>query len=133
MPTIVTRCMLHAIAPLYDGWDDTLIWSCLQGHMGQAWADDVHAPSAAQVITADFCFFAGDASGPGARGLVAHIPSGYPKNEMLMASKEDAWHGLIEDIYKGRCNKFLRYAFKKEPGVFDRAKLLGFVAALPPG
>ena len=26
-------------APLFDGWQETLIWSCLQGVMGEIYAD----------------------------------------------------------------------------------------------
>ena len=47
------------IAPLFDGWDKTMIWSYLQGYMGYAMTDENNPPKSAQIIEGDFCFFAG--------------------------------------------------------------------------
>ena len=47
------------IAPLFAGWEETLIWSVLEGHMGFAIADDEQNPTSAQVAVGDICFFAG--------------------------------------------------------------------------
>lgn len=57
----VDKSCMHKIEPLFDGWDETLLWSCLQGYMGNAWADNVQDPESAQIITGDFCFFCGKA------------------------------------------------------------------------
>ena len=29
------------IGHLFENWDETMIWSCLQGVMGEAWADSL--------------------------------------------------------------------------------------------
>jgi hypothetical protein len=29
----------YRIAPLFDGWDETLLWPCLQSYMGNIWAE----------------------------------------------------------------------------------------------
>ena len=42
------------IAPLFTGMTDTLILSCLQGWMGDAWADDGATPRCAQIVLGDF-------------------------------------------------------------------------------
>lgn len=53
---------LRKIDSLFLGWNETLIWSCLQGYMGTAWADsDIH-PGSAQIVIADFAVFAGKAN-----------------------------------------------------------------------
>ena len=121
------------IAPLFNDWDETLIWSCLQGHMGRAWADNADKPDAAQVITGDFCFFAGNASSPQAKELVCNIPADFPRPWILMTSKDDSWHGHIEEVYRDKFKKYMRYAIKKEPDVFDRTKLSGYIDALSEG
>ena len=48
---------MKAIAPLFSGWQETMIWSCLQGHMGVAAADDWKSPSSACITVGDFSFF----------------------------------------------------------------------------
>ena len=53
---------MAAIAPLFAGWQESLIWSCLQGCMGEAWADRRENPRSARILLADFCFFAGQPS-----------------------------------------------------------------------
>jgi GNAT superfamily N-acetyltransferase len=104
---------LNKIAPFFCGWNETLIWSCLQGCMGYAIADDEQNPSAAQIIVGDFCFFAGKPN----ETLVkkASAPIIIPQNE--------EWGKLIENIWGNRVKKDLRYAIKKEPDVFDVEKL----------
>ena len=44
-------------AALFDGWEETLIWSALQGVMGRLeWNGD---GSAGRITLGDFCFLAG--------------------------------------------------------------------------
>ena len=50
---------LDRLAPLVEGWEETLIWSVLQGCMGLAWADRRDQPAACLLRVGDFCFFAG--------------------------------------------------------------------------
>ena len=50
---------IPAIAPLFAGWEESLIWSCLQGCMGEAWADRKENPESARIILGDFCYLAG--------------------------------------------------------------------------
>lgn len=44
---------------IFENWDETIIWSCLQGVMGHIYADDRENPSSAMAILSDFCFYAG--------------------------------------------------------------------------
>nr|WP_302597498.1 GNAT family N-acetyltransferase [uncultured Cellulosilyticum sp.] len=117
------------IAGLFEGNQDTLIWSCLEGVMGSAWCDELG--TAAQVINGDFCFFSGDARGEEAELLVRHIPEEYPNDYLLMVPGDRQWGDLIEKVYGEKCYAFKRYAFKKEGDVFDRQKLEGFIQSLP--
>lgn len=36
---------MASVAPLFAGWQETIIWSCLQGEMGEVYAPVGEAPS----------------------------------------------------------------------------------------
>ena len=46
-------------AGLFAGWQETMVWSCLQGVMGKVYGDAVEDPVSAVAFLGDFCFFAG--------------------------------------------------------------------------
>lgn len=112
---------LERIAPLFDGWQETMVWSCLQGIMGRA--DWNREYTAARITSGDFCFFAGRPD----RTLVetASAP--------ILAARTEEWHGLIEEVWGRRAVRETRYAILKEPDVFDTGKLAAYAAALPEG
>jgi len=115
------------ITPLFQGWNETMIWSCLQGYMGKAYVSDSMNPSAAQVIVGDFCFFAGAAD----KKLVYHIPIEFSSKEILMIPQSEEWSTLIEQIWESDAVKIKRYAIKKETDVFDKERLQSYIDALP--
>ncbi|MDP4092327.1 MAG: GNAT family N-acetyltransferase [Bacillota bacterium] len=119
---------MYKIVPLFNGWDKTMIWSCLQGYMGNAWVNDLKNPVSAQIITGDFCFFAGVPD----MELVNNIPESFPSKCILMIPQNEEWGKLIEQEYKNNCLRFMRYAIKKEPGVFDTTKLSENIRRLTP-
>jgi len=103
-------------AALFDGWDDALILSCLQGHMGEMTAYG-ESPESAVIVSADFRLFAGKPDPALLKGI---------SGPCYLVPKDAAWESLIESHYGSRARKFLRYAIKKEPDVFDREKLASF-------
>ncbi len=124
---------MQYIAPIFSKTNETLVLSCLQGHMGSAWADDPVTPSCAQIVVADFCFFAGDASAEGAKSLVCNIPpEGYNRDVMIIIPDGAAWCELFESVHQGRYEKFYRNAIKKGGDIFDRHRLREIIAELPP-
>lgn len=108
-------------AALFDGWNEALIWSCLQGHMGNMFLDDDENPSSAMINIGDFCFFAGSP-----KITFLNIPD----KTKLLIPKDKAWEELIEDYYGKSINKFLRYAIKKEPHIFNKKKLADYIKML---
>ena len=46
-----------SVLSLYDGWEETMIWSCLQGIMGKIYADGPRRPASAAAFIGDFAFF----------------------------------------------------------------------------
>ena len=112
---------LQDIALLFAGWEETMVWSCLQGVMGRAEANA--DGSAAMIVNRDFVFLAGKPD----PALLAKA-----SGPILVPRTED-WNGPIEAVFGKRAVKESRYAIKKEPDVFDREHLEHLAAALPEG
>lgn len=104
---------------LFAGWEETLIWSCLQGVMGAVYGDDPHRPRSAVAALGDFWFFAGEPL----RELVLYQPEGQEREFRILIPQSEAWGSVIQDALGTHATKRVRFATKKEPGVFDREKL----------
>lgn len=109
-------------AALFGGWQETMIWSCVQGVMGHLYTDSVQNPKSVMAVLGDFCFFAGAAN----QELVSYKPDWCEQDFIIMTASSPEWFGVIEKVYGNRAKKVSRYAFKKEPEVFDKEKLRGF-------
>lgn len=118
---------MHKIAPLFEGWSETLIQSCLQGYLGDAWTDNIENPQSAQIIAGEFCLFAGKAN----EELVKHMPASYPFECILVMPQSREWEELIESVYEKDSKRYMRYAIKKEKDVFDVDKLKANIEMLP--
>lgn len=68
-----------------------MIWSYLDGCMGTALVDDEQAPTAAQIILGDFCFFAGRPDA--AIAARAGAPIAVPRDEAWAAMLARVWGG----------------------------------------
>ena len=108
------------IAPFFSGWEETFIWSYLQGHMGYAISDNDENPSAAQIVVGDVCFFAGVPNDLLIKQAAAPI----------IVSQNEKWNSQIEFIWGERVKKAERYAIKKEPGIFNTDKLVKYTESL---
>lgn len=116
---------------LFAGWQETTIWSALQGIMGDIYAvaQEFQRPHAAMVIMGDFCFLAGEPSAE----LVAYKPEKCPKDFIIMVPQNEAWAKVIEEHYQEKAGKVIRYAIRKDRGNFKKEKLTEAVAHLPEG
>lgn len=112
---------IEKIKSLFKDCNEALIWSCLQGHMGSIFADNNENPISAILDIGDFCFFAGKPN-----PILFNSISG----SKLLIPKDKSWEILIEKFYNKRATKFLRYAIKKEPDIFNKEKLSEFVNKL---
>ena len=73
MRLVKGEAALNGVAPLFANWDETLIWTALQGIMGQVWTvGESRAVACCQ--TGDFVFLAGDARSPEAEQLLPTQP-----------------------------------------------------------
>lgn len=111
------------IEKLFSGWEETLIWSVLQGCMGRAYVDNIENPKSAQLVIADFCFLAGEAN----EELLCNKPKDYKGDFIIMIPQNESISKAIEDKYKEDAKKVYRYAIKKEKDIFDIKKLENIV------
>lgn len=116
-------------AALFAGWQETMIWSCLQGVMGKIYADSPEAPASAMALLGDFCFLAGRPDPE----LVLYEPEEDRRDFCIMVPADEGWAELIEACHGEYAKKVTRYAFKKEPEVFDRKLLRAAFQRLPKG
>ncbi|MDO4336813.1 MAG: GNAT family N-acetyltransferase [Eubacteriales bacterium] len=117
-----------AAKDLFAGWEETLIWSCLQKVMGGIYGDSAHDPASAMALIGDFCFLAGMPD----TELAAYKPETCQQDFMIMVPQNQQWGELIEQLYQGKAKKVTRYAIKKEPDVFDKEKLRQMTDTLSP-
>lgn len=115
------------IANIFNNWNETLIWSCLQGIMGEIHTNN--KKDAAMAILGDFVFYAGKPS----EELVRFKPDSCKNDFIIMTPENDEWAKLIEECYGDKAKKITRYAIKKEPDVFDVDKLNQAISNLPEG
>lgn len=142
---------------LFAEWQETMIFSCLQGIMGKIYADSLQTPTSAMAVLGDFCFLAGEPNEEllsllaGNREQLSVFPR---KEETLFGSEKkrdfqegeeserefrilvpqnQGWADLTEAYFREKANKVTRYAMKKEPDVFCRKHLQAAVNGLPEG
>ena len=108
---------------LFDGWPQTLIWSCLQKVMGTVYVTDIDKPLSAFAFVGCFGFLAGAPN----RELVANKPAGF----VILVPRNSDWAELIETVYPD-AKKVTRYAIKKDTR-FDVESLKGNLQLLPDG
>ena len=108
---------------LFAGWEDTLIYSCLDGVMGRVYVTDLERPASACAHVGCFCLYAGIPE----EELVRNKPDGF----IIMIPRDDAWAKLIERCYP-RAIRRTRHAIRKDTR-FDTAALKRNLSLLPDG
>ncbi len=118
-----------AASSLFNGWNETAIWSCLQGIMGCVLADNPTRPQSSAAVLGDFAFLAGTVN----RALVhAVLTHGEPR-PLILVPRDVAWSACIEAELKGDATRITRFATCKDPADLDRAHLLDLARAVPRG
>lgn len=115
------------IEPLFSGWEETMIWSCLQGYMGEAWCDCLEHPSSAVIVIGDFCFLAGRPD----QEMLSSIWEQDQSECWLVIPQTIQWCAVIETVFAGKYFKTSRYSIKKEPDVFNHSHLQKLCDQLP--
>ncbi|MDO5403242.1 MAG: GNAT family N-acetyltransferase [Eubacteriales bacterium] len=107
--------------------NETIVWSCLQGIMGELHTNSVK--DSAVAVLGDFAFYAGNPSEE-----MFHFKSeSCSQDFIIMIPQNDEWAELIEKCYGNKARKVTRYATKKEHEVFDIEKLKEAIVKIPDG
>ena len=96
-----------ALWPLFGDTQETMVWSCLQGRMGEVLADRRENAACALALLGDFGFFGGDACSPGAGELLGYV-AGLPAGRILTGGRE--WLARLEAYFGDRVKAVTRYA-----------------------
>ena len=105
--------MKENIQKIFKNWNETIIWSCLQGIMGE-----IHtnlSEDAAMAILGDFAFYAGKPD----EKLLRLKPKNCNQDFIIMVPQNEKWAELIEKCYGKNARKVTRYAIKKEKDIFN--------------
>ena len=108
---------------LFEGWQETLVYSCLQKVMGKIFVTDLEEPKSAMAYVGCFSFYAGEPD----KELVINKPDGF----VIMTPQNKAWEACIEECFP-TAKKVTRYAIKKNTQ-FDKKYLKDIVSKLPDG
>lgn len=119
--------MKENIYKIFGNWNETIIWSCLQGIMGEIHTNS--SEDAAMAILGDFAFFTGNPD----EVLVRFKPENCKQDFIIMVPQNDEWAELIEKYYGEKAKKVTRYAIKKETDIFDVKKMQQAADSLHPG
>ena len=111
------------VAYLFEGWKETLTYSCLQQVMGKIFVTDPDSPKSAMAYVGCFAFCAGEPD----RELVINKPKGF----VIMTPQNKEWEACIEECFP-TAKKVVRYAIKKDTR-FDKDRLRNMIAGLPGG
>ena len=109
--------------PVFEGWNETLIYSCLQKVMGKIYVTDPDSPVSAMAYVGCFAFYAGVPD----KELVLAKPKGF----VIMSPQNREWEACIESCFPA-AKKVTRYAIKKDTQ-FDLSFLRSMVKKLPEG
>ena len=106
---------------LFEGWEETLIYSCLQKVMGKIFVSDLEDPKSAMAFVGCFAFVVGEPD--------AEILKGKPDGFVIMVPQTDSWAALIEKCFPDAVKR-TRYAIRKDTK-FDVEKIKEMASKLP--
>ena len=108
---------------LFEGWQETLITSCLQKVMGRIFVTDLSGPASAFAFVGCFGFFAGKPD--------LELIKCKPEDFSILTPRDRQWAELIEAAYPD-AKKVTRYAIRKDTR-FDADALKKNLLLLPNG
>ncbi|MED1410755.1 MULTISPECIES: GNAT family N-acetyltransferase [Bacillus] len=114
------------LVSMFENIDSTIVLSYFQGHMGNAWVDNLESPTVAQITVGIFVFYAGNPNAEEAEELLYNLP-----DFTLAIVDSDEWKHRIETVHKGSIQKFQRFRFNKNPEDLDRVHIQKLLSTLP--
>ncbi len=92
------------VQSLFNGWEETFIYSCMQKVMGKVFVTNPEDPMSAMAQVGCFAFLAGMPE----KELVLAKPRGFA----ILTPQNEEWAGLIEACFPDS-QRVIRYAFRK--------------------
>ncbi len=128
------------LKPLFDGMQDTSVWSCLQGrNFARMWADDEQSPTCAVAMvggvrpgSGGFAFISGRADSEASVELVRCWKNDVTGGHIIVPHG-DGWRETIIRAFGSDSGWHKRYATSKTEADFDRARLRAWAENLPEG
>ncbi len=120
------------IEHITSDWDNNFVEIGLEGRIGEIYANSDVAPTAVMFRTNEIILFGGEPD----RELVSFVPPTYKTHFALMSAKNDdeAWYGLIEEVYGDKATRITRYATAVDSfDDFNMEELHKAAATLPDG
>lgn len=114
---------ISKVKDIFEGWQETLIYSCLQNVMGKVYVTDLENPRSAFAFVGCFGFYAGEPN----RELIINKPRGF----VIMTPQNEDWAELIEECFPS-AKRVTRYAIKKDTK-FSKELLRREMRKLPTG
>ena len=122
---VVKTDVTAAVRFLFSGWEETILWSCLEGTMGAVYTIEGKKTISAVAILGDFRFFAGQPN--------RELLDWNSQPSSILIPKDTQWEQLMQEVYKDKATRGVRYAIRKEPNVFNLEQLRLAAASLPCG
>lgn len=119
---------LKSVAPLFANWQETMIWSALEGGMGKIWTLGPKA-RAALCENADFLFLAG-APGEETLRLLEAWRQERAGQFIILVAGDAACNDLVPRVFGQAARCWERYAFHKGGESFDCEQLKRFAQSL---
>lgn len=110
---------------------DTVILSCIQGHMGRAWVDNLANPKLGLVQGGDFLFLAGDENSENVSEIIEQALEVSELNLAFLIPEKKELGDLVYKQYGEDCKIINRYGIKKKKDEFDLIKLHEIIKKLP--
>lgn len=89
------------LVTMFEDFNNVVLLSYLQGHMGTAWVNDLENPTVAQITVGIFTFYAGDSKVKETEELLRNIP-----DRMLVIVNSVEWKKRLETFYERKIDKF---------------------------
>lgn len=120
-------------ADIFGEWQDTILWSCLQDVMGDVFVtEEGENASSAAAWLGDFCRLGGTPDRRLIEGIFSRMRE-KGQEFLILVPKDETWSDMIETGLGDHARRIVRYAIKKEPGIFDRKRLEQAVLAVGDG
>lgn len=131
----VKNIEMDNIAGFFDGINDAVVFSCLQGNMGNAYVKSWDDPKAAMIINGDYGYFGGDAFSEDAEYLIKGFFDVGDCTECTIIFSQEHLEWVEAFMACPENNPWIkpRYGIVYKDYDFDMERIQSYIDALPQG